>query len=99
MNLIEKHNRKLKKLCDEHSVSKLYVFGSIVNKSFSKDSDIDFIVTFKPIQLNNYADNYFDFKFSLEDLFKRNIDLLEAKALKNPFLKRSIDRTKELVYG
>lgn len=99
MNLIEKHNINLKKLCDEHSVSKLYVFGSIVNKKFSKDSDIDFIVTFKPVQLNNYADNYFDFKFSLEDLFKRNIDLLEAKAIKNPFLKQSIDRTKELVYG
>ena len=99
MNLIETHNSELKKLCDEHSVSKLYVFGSILNNTFSKESDIDFIVTFKPIQFTDYADNYFEFKFSLEDLFQRKIDLLEAQAIKNPFLQQSIDTTKELVYG
>ncbi len=99
MNLIERNIEKLKKLCDKYNVSKLYVFGSAISGKFRKDSDIDFLVTFDKIELSEYADNYFDFKFSLEDLFNRKIDLLEEKAIKNPFLKQSIDTSKELIYG
>ena len=40
-----------------------------------------------------------DIRDSLEDLFNRKIDLLEEKALKNPYLKKSIDTSKELIYG
>ena len=99
MNLIEENIKKLKKLCALYKVSKLYVFGSILNENFKKKSDIDFIVSFKKIDLEQYADNYFDFKFSLEDLFNRKIDLLEDQAIKNPYLRKSIDTSKELIYG
>ena len=99
MNLIERNIKRLKELCEKYKVLKLYVFGSAVNNKFRKDSDIDFLVIFDAIELSEYADNYFDFKFSLENLFKRKIDLLEDKAIKNPFLKQSIDNSKELVYG
>ena len=99
MNLLEKNIEKLKKLCDIYKVSELYVFGSILNKNFNKNSDIDFIVTFQKVKLEEYADNYFDFKFSLEDLFNRKIDLLEDVAIKNPYLRKSIDTSKELIYG
>ncbi len=48
--------------------------------------------------MEDYADNYFDFKFSLQDILKRPIDLLEDKAIKNPYLKESIYKQRELVY-
>ena len=99
MNIIEKNNDSLRELCKKHKVSKLYIFGSVNNKRFSKESDIDFLVTFGKIELLEYADNYFDFKFSLEDLFKRDIDLLEEKTIKNPFFRSSINESKQLVYG
>ncbi|MGB0879023.1 MAG: nucleotidyltransferase family protein [Polaribacter sp.] len=99
MNIIKKNSNKLNKLCKKYKVLKLYVFGSITKGNFTDKSDIDFLVSFKKMDLYNYADNYFDFVFSLEDLFKRNIDLLEEKALKNPYLIKSIDNSKELVYG
>jgi uncharacterized protein len=82
----------------KHHVGKLFVFGSAANDSINPESDIDLLVTFKEIRLEDYADNYFDFKFSLEDLFKRDIDLLEEKAIKNPFLIQSINAAKQLVY-
>jgi len=66
---------------------------------FQKDSDIDLIVDFQGVELYDYADNYFDFKESLENLFKREVDLLEDKAIKNPYLRQSIDSSKQLVYG
>jgi len=99
VSIIEKHIDRLKLLCEKYKVAQLYVFGSALNKRFNSESDIDFIVTFDKVELDQYADNYFDFKFSLEDLFKRNIDLLEEKAIKNPFFKSSIDNSKQLIYG
>ncbi len=83
----------------KYKVAKLYVFGSALNSHFSSESDIDFIVSFDKVELEQYADNYFDFKFSLEDLFNRNIDLLEEKAIKNPFFKNSVNNSKQLIYG
>ena len=99
MNIVEKNIDKIKALCHKHNVAKLFVFGSVVNNRLKKNSDIDFVVDFDRIDLYDYADNYFDFKFSLEDLFNREVDLLEEKAIKNPYLLESINATKRLVYG
>ena len=57
------------------------------------------IVDFKDVDVNDYADNYFDLKFSLQDIFKRPIDLLEEQAIKNPYFKQVVNQTKELVYA
>jgi predicted nucleotidyltransferase len=57
------------------------------------------LVDFHDIELYDYANNYFDLKASLESLFKREVDLLEDSAIKNPYLRQSIDSTKQLIYG
>ena len=99
MNLIDKHIAEIKKLCLEHNVKQLYAFGSILTAEFDKQSDIDLVVDFDPMDVGRYADNYYDFKFSLEDILKRPIDLLEEKAIKNPYFMQSINQQRELVYG
>ena len=90
---------KIAALCVSHKVKYLYVFGSILTNKFTDKSDVDFIVDFDEVELLKYADNYFDFKFSLEDILNRPIDLLEEKAIKNPYFKQSIDKQKKLIYG
>ncbi len=99
MNIVEKNIDRIRELCLKHKVANLFVFGSVLTDKFKKSSDIDFIVDFKDVDLYEYADNYFDFKFSLEDIFKRDIDLLEDKAIRNPYLRKTIDSSKQLVYG
>jgi predicted nucleotidyltransferase len=99
MNLIEQNIMKIAALCVSHKVKYLYVFGSILTNKFTDKSDVDFIVDFDEVELLKYADNYFDFKFSLEDILNRPIDLLEEKAIKNPYFKQSIDKQKKLIYG
>ncbi len=99
MNLIESNIDNVRTLCKLHKVAKLFVFGSVLTDRFQKDSDIDLLVDFQGVELKDYADNYFDFKESLENLFKREVDLLEDKALRNPYLRKSIDSNKVLVYG
>jgi len=65
MQIIEQNINKIHDLCLKHKVARLFVFGSVLSESFKEDSDIDFIVDFNNIDLYDYADNYFDLKFSL----------------------------------
>jgi predicted nucleotidyltransferase len=97
--LIEKNIEEIRYLCETHKVSELYVFGSVLTERFNSESDIDLLVDFDPIDIFDYADNYFDLKFALENILNRKVDLLESKAIKNPFLKKSIDATKKMIYG
>ena len=83
----------------KHNVGRLFAFGSVLTTQFKNDSDIDLIVDFKEVDLYDYADNYFDLKFSLENLLNREVDLLEDKAIKNPYLRKTIDSSKQLLYG
>lgn len=99
MNRLESYTTDIIKLCELHKVKSLYAFGSVLTDKFNKESDIDLIVDFTDVAVEDYADNYFDFKFSLQDIFKRPIDLLEEKALKNPYFIQSLNRQKQLVYG
>lgn len=99
MNEVERNISIIRELCAKHKVGRLFVFGSVLTERFQSESDIDFIVDFTDVDLYDYADNYFDFKYSLENLFKREIDLLEDKAINNPYLRQSIDSSKHLIYG
>ena len=99
MNIFENNIDKIYDLCRKHRVGRLFAFGSVLTNRFQSESDIDFIVDFNGVDVYDYADNYFDFKYSLESLFKRNVDLLEDKAINNPYLRQSIDSTKQLIYG
>jgi predicted nucleotidyltransferase len=59
---------------------------------------VDLIVKFHNIPVEDYADNYFDLKFSLQDMFKRPVDLLEEQAIRNPYFIQHINREKRLIY-
>ena len=99
MNLINQNIEFINALCKSHKVKSLYAFGSVLTDKFNDQSDIDLIVNFSDVQLLDYADNYFDLKFSLEDTFKRSVDLLEEKAIKNPYFKKTIEKNRQLIYG
>lgn len=99
MNMLERYKEAIIKLCKAHKVKSLYAFGSVLTDHFNGESDIDLIVDFTPMEVEDYADNYFDFKFSLQDIFNRQVDLLEAKAIKNPYFLQNVNQQKQLVYG
>ena len=99
MKNLEKYTSDIIKLCEAHKVKNLYAFGSVLTDNFDNESDIDLIVDFSNIAVEDYAENYFDFKFSLQDILKRPIDLLEEKALKNPYFRKSVNQHRKLVYG
>lgn len=99
MYLSNQNKEIIKNLCEIHNVDKLYLFGSATTTKFNNESDIDFLVKFKSFDLKLYFINYLDLNDKLKNLLHREIDLVEEQTLKNPYLIRSIEENKELVYG
>jgi uncharacterized protein len=99
MTVLETHKEDIKQLCSTHNVKLLYAFGSVLTDKFNSDSDIDLIVDFEPIDLSQYADNYYDLKFSLENVLQKPVDLLEEKAIKNPYFRQVVNDQRQLLYG
>jgi len=87
-------------LCRRHRVRRLDLFGSALGERFRPGkSDLDFLVEFEPVPPGSYADNYFGLLEDLQRLLGQQIDLVVAKAIRNPYFRDSVDRTKTLVYA
>ena len=99
MNVVEENINSIVELCQLHKVERLFVFGSVLTDGFHEESDIDFLVKFGHVGHYHYFDNYMEFKEALEKLLQRPVDLVEEQTVKNPILKKSIDRNKKLIYG
>jgi predicted nucleotidyltransferase len=99
MSALDDCSLDIQQLCVSHKVKTLYAFGSVLTENFNLESDLDLVVDFENLDLHEYADNYFDLKFSLQDILKRPVDLLEEKAIKNPFFRKTLDTQKKLIYA
>ncbi|MGY6560865.1 MAG: nucleotidyltransferase family protein [Luteibaculaceae bacterium] len=99
MEISEKNIEQIKQLCNEFRVKNLSVIGSVLTANFSPDSDIDFVVDFDENDPIQYTDLYFQLKEKLEQILKRQIDLIEERGIKNSFFKKEIDESKVVIYG
>ena len=97
--IISKNIDYIKTLCMAHNVKTLFAFGSVCTDRFDDKSDIDLLISFKPMDYGDYADTYFDLADKFESLFDRPVDLVTDKSLSNPYFIDSINQTKTLLYG
>lgn len=97
-----KHNLDIiKDVCKQHHVKSLYLIGSAADESkFSESSDIDLLYRFKKNEIKEmeYADNYFDLLFRLQEILKRKVDLVPEEKLRNPYFINSINKQKLMLY-
>ena len=98
---ITKHQQELRNLCRRFNVKRLDVFGSALSeKTFDQNtSDIDFLVEFEPMDAVRHAKAYFGLLQTLQDMFSCNIDLIEIKAVQNPYLLDSIHKNRSQIYA
>jgi len=99
MKLIKRNMAEIIALCEHYKVRELCVFGSALTERFGKNSDVDFTVVFDKASIDDYFVNYFDFKFALEELLHRDVDLVEYEAIHNPYFKKEVDATRQPIYG
>jgi predicted nucleotidyltransferase len=81
-----------------YNVKSLFAFGSVCTSKFNDESDIDLLITFKPMEYGDYADTYFEIAEKFENLFHRPVDLITEKSLSNPYFIESLNQTKTLLY-
>ncbi|MBF0627048.1 MAG: nucleotidyltransferase domain-containing protein [Magnetococcales bacterium] len=78
-------------LCVRHGVHQLDLFGSAVGEAFDpKSSDLDFLVEFVELTPAAHADAFFGLMEDLEKLFGRAVDLVEKRAIRNPYFQQTI---------
>lgn len=99
MKINDKNIKRIKRLCKEYKVRTFSAFGSVTRDDFNFDSDIDFVVDFEENDPFEYTNLYFQLKDKLEKLLKRQIDLIEYRAIKNNYFKKELNETKVLIYG
>ena len=99
MHLEKSEIQKIQKLCKQNKVRSLFAFGSVTRDDYNTSSDIDLVVDFDENDPFKYADLYFNLKTRLEDILKKQVDLLEERALRNRFFREQLDRTKVKLYG
>jgi uncharacterized protein len=98
--LIEANRERLAVLCRRYRVERMFVFGSAASGTFRPGtSDLDFIVRLADRSAAiDYAHRFLDLAEELETLFGLRVDLLTEESVANPYLRSSIDATKQLVY-
>ncbi|GHT65562.1 nucleotidyltransferase [Bacteroidia bacterium] len=98
MRKINLHSKQIANLCRQYNVRRLFAFGSVLTDKFNEKSDVDLIVDFDKQEVKDYFSNYFDFKYSLENIFDRKVDLMENKPIKNSYLRKNVENSKTLIY-
>ncbi len=91
-------SESLNALCRRWRVTELALFGSVLRDDFTPESDIDVLVTFADGAPWDCYD-LVEIRDALSTLFGRPVDLVERKALVNPFRRREILKHLEVLYA
>jgi predicted nucleotidyltransferase len=98
--LVERKLDDLARLCEKFRVKRLDLFGSATTDLFDpQTSDLDFLVSFRDPGPDGYAETYFGLQESLQELFQRHVDLVMESAIKNPYFRQEVEKTRTLLYG
>jgi predicted nucleotidyltransferase len=100
IDLLAQHRPSVERLCRLHQVRRLDVFGSAARGgNFDPaTSDFDFLVEFEPLGWQGFSNRYFGLLHGLEDLFKRDIDLVDVAAVRNPLVMDVATKTRERIF-
>ena len=86
---IESYLPEIEKVCKKYEAKSLTLFGSALSDEFDvENSDLDFLLELYGVEKG--LNRYFAIKRELEELLKRDVDLVMPSAITNPYLKESI---------
>ncbi len=84
--------------CRRWMVAEMALFGSVLRDDFRPESDVDVLVDFVP----EAAWSLFDIsrmRLELSSLLGREADLVQVGGLRNPFRRRAILSSREIIYA
>jgi predicted nucleotidyltransferase len=90
-------SRQIAPFCRRWQVQQLALFGSAARGDETPSSDVDVLVTFKPEAAWSLFD-LVDMRDELSRILHRDVDLVEEKSLRNPFLRQAVLRDKLVLH-
>ena len=93
--------RAIKAFCERWEVSEFSLFGSVLNREFSDDSDMDVMVSFAPEAHRSLFD-MITMREELKEVFGRDVDLVSRQGIessRNAYRRQAILDSAERVYG
>jgi predicted nucleotidyltransferase len=94
------HRADIDALCRRFHVRRLDVFGSAAcGDDFTPRSDIDLLVDFEPAYGTPALGEFFGLRDALAALLGHDVDLTMTGAIRNPFLRNSIERSRVALHG
>ena len=89
---------KIEEFCLRWKIDEFSLFGSALREDFDLDSDIDILVSLsEDADLDLY--DWIAMIEELEEIFGREVDLVEKSTLKNPFRRHAILTNREIIYA
>ncbi|MGN8027628.1 nucleotidyltransferase family protein [Microbacterium sp. 22242] len=96
---IDVDREEIARVARTRGVQRLRVFGSAVTERFDPEhSDVDVLVDLST-EAGDTFDAYFGLKEDLEQIFGRPVDLVMAKAVRNPYFRERAFATAEELYA
>jgi len=95
---IETDRERLAEFCRKWRVKELSIFGSALRGDFGPDSDVDVLVELEEDPPWDAFD-WVDMTDALRDIFGRDVDLVDKAAIRNPFRRHNILRTRQVIYA
>ena len=101
IDIIEQRRGQIEVLCRQYQVHRLDVFGSAADadRFDSNRSDLDFLVEFAPEAESHIAELYLDLIAALHDLLGREVDVVMARAIRNPYFRQVVDHSRRTLYA
>jgi len=85
-------------LCKKYHINELSIFGSSIREDFNQNSDIDILVSFeKDLEITLF--DIMDLEKEFSQLLKKEVNIVEKEAVKNPIRKNRILSTREIIYA
>jgi len=88
---------RIAEFCRRWRVRELSLFGSVLTDDFRPDSDVDVLIVYEEDADGDLWD-HLHAEEELRAILRRDVDLVEEKALKNPFRRHDILRNREVIY-
>lgn len=89
---------QIPEFCRRWMVREFAFTGSIVSGNFGPTSDVDVLIAFEPRASWDLLDMV-KMRDELAAMFGRRVDIIEESAIRNPYMRASVNRTKRVHYA
>lgn len=91
---------EIERICAESGVAKMWLFGSALWVDFDPlKSDLDILVEFSATDAPGISDRYFALAENLEQVFRRPVDLITSRSIKNPIFAEQVSSSVRPLYA